>query len=95
MGAEKKDEYEPTPEGLSPKEASFILGAQGNVWTEYMPTWDRVEYKVLPRMTALSEVVWSSKESRNWDDFKMRLQQMAKRYDALGYTYAKYSIDKK
>lgn len=92
---EKVYEYEPTPEGLSPKEASFILGAQGNVWTEYMPTWDRVEYKILPRMTALSEVVWSSKESRNWDDFHMRLQQMAKRYDALGYTYAKYSIDKK
>ena len=92
---EKVYEYEPTPEGLSPEEASYILGAQGNVWTEYMPTWDRVEYKVLPRMTALSEVVWSSKEARNWDDFEMRLQQMAKRYDALGYTYAKYSITKK
>lgn len=92
---EKVYEYEPTPEGLSSEEASYILGAQGNVWTEYMPTWDRVEYKVLPRMTALSEVVWSSKEARNWDDFEMRLQQMAKRYDALGYNYAKYSIAKK
>ena len=92
---EKVYEYEPTPEDLSPEEASYILGAQGNVWTEYMPTWDRVEYKVLPRMTALSEVVWSSKEARNWDDFEMRLQQMAKRYDALGYNYAKYSITKK
>ena len=60
-----------------------------------MPTWDQVEYKVLPRMTALSEVVWSSKEARNWDDFQKRLQQMAKRYDALGYNYAKYSIDHK
>jgi hexosaminidase len=92
---EKVYEYEPTPEGLSPEEATYILGAQGNVWTEYMPTWDRVEYKVLPRMTALSEVVWSSKDSRNWDDFHKRLQQMAKRYDALGYNYAKYSIVKK
>ncbi len=60
-----------------------------------MPTWDQVEYKVLPRMTALSEVVWSSKEARNWDDFQKRLQQMAKRYDALDYNYAKYSIDHK
>ena len=92
---EKVYAYEPTPKDLSPEEANYILGAQGNVWTEYMPTWDRVEYKVLPRMTALSEVVWSTKEDRNWDDFRLRLQYMAKRYDALGYTYAKYSIDEK
>ena len=92
---EKVYSYEPTPDDLSTEEANYILGAQGNVWTEYMPTWDRVEYKVLPRMTALSEVVWSSKEGKNWDDFRMRLQHMAKRYDALGYTYAKYSIDQK
>ncbi len=92
---EKVYGYEPTPENLSSEEASYILGAQGNVWTEYMPTWDQVEYKVLPRMTALSEVVWSSKEARNWDDFQKRLQQMAKRYDALDYNYAKYSIDHK
>ena len=89
---EKVYEYEPTPNSLNPKEASFILGAQGNVWTEYMPTWEIVEYKVLPRMTALSEVVWSSKESRDWEDFHKRLQNMAKRYDILGYNYAKYSI---
>ncbi len=92
---EKVYAYEPIPEGLNDEETNYILGAQGNVWTEYMPTWDRVEYKVLPRMTALSEVVWSSRESRNWDDFHQRLQHIAKRYDALGYTYAKYSIDKK
>ena len=89
---EKVYEYEPTPDSLSPKEASYILGAQGNVWTEYMPTWDIVEYKVLPRMTALSEVVWSTKESRDWEDFHKRLQNMAKRYEVLGYNYAKYSI---
>ncbi len=92
---EKVYSYEPTPAELSAEEAQYILGAQGNVWTEYMPTWDRVEYKVLPRMTALSEVVWSSKENRNWEDFRLRLQHMAKRYDALGYNYAKYSIDQK
>jgi hexosaminidase len=90
---EKVYAYEPIPEGLSPEEAGYILGAQGNVWTEYMPTWDRVEYKVLPRMTALSEVVWSQKEARNWDDFHNRLQHIVKRYDVLGYNYAKYSID--
>lgn len=87
--------YEPTPSELTEEEAKYILGAQGNVWTEYMPTWEIVEYKVLPRMTALSEVVWSSKENRNWEDFQKRLQNISKRYDALGYNYAKHEIDKK
>jgi hexosaminidase len=59
-----------------------------------MPTWELVEYNVLPRMTALSEVVWSSKENRDWKDFYNRLQHIVKRYDTLGYTYAKHSIDK-
>ena len=89
---EKVYNYEPIPEGLTNDEAKFILGAQGNVWTEYMPTYGIVEYKVLPRMTALSEVVWSPKESRDWEGFHSRLQYMARRYDALGYNYAKYSI---
>lgn len=90
---EKVYSYDPTPAELTAEEAQYIIGAQGNVWTEYMPTWDRVEYKTLPRMTALSEVVWSSQESRDWEDFRGRLQQMARRYDALGYTYARYAID--
>jgi hexosaminidase len=91
---EKVYSYEPTPSALTPEEKKYILGAQGNVWTEYMPTWELVEYNVLPRMTALSEVVWSSKENRDWKDFHSRLQHIVKRYDALGYTYAKHSINK-
>lgn len=91
---EKVYSYEPTPSALTPEEGKYILGAQGNVWTEYMPTWDLVEYRVLPRMTALSEVVWSSKRNRDWEDFHKRLQHIVKRYDALGYNYAKHSIDK-
>lgn len=91
---EKVYSYEPTPSVLTPEEKKYILGAQGNVWTEYMPSWDLVEYNVLPRMTALSEVVWSSKKNRNWEDFRMRLQHIVIRYEALGYNYAKHSIDK-
>ena len=91
---EKVYSYEPTPFVLNTEERKYILGAQGNVWTEYMPTWDLVEYNILPRMTALSEVVWSSKKNRNWEDFHMRLQHIVKRYDALGYNYAKHSIKK-
>jgi hexosaminidase len=91
---EKVYSYDPTPSELNSEEGAYILGAQGNVWTEYMPTWDRVEYKTLPRMTALAEVVWSSKESKDWADFHKRLQKMAIRYDALGYNYARYAIKK-
>ena len=88
---EKVYSYEPTPSELAPEEQKYILGAQGNVWTEYMPTWDLVEYRVLPRMTALSEVVWSTHQ-KDWPDFQKRLQHIAKRYDALGYNYAKHSL---
>ena len=69
---EKVYSYEPTPLELSAEEGKYILGAQGNVWTEYMPTWDLVEYNVLPRMTALSEVVWSTKKNRDWEEMKGR-----------------------
>ena len=91
---EKVYSYEPTPNNLTPKEQTYILGAQGNVWTEYMTTWDIVEYRVLPRMTALSEVVWSTKEQRDWDNFLLRLQHLSLRYDALGYNYAKHAFKK-
>lgn len=87
--------YEPTPEELTKEESKYILGAQGNVWTEYMKTTDYVEYMILPRMTALSEVVWSPKASRNWNDFYLRLQHLSDRYDALDLNYAKHSIENK
>jgi hexosaminidase len=92
---EKVYHYEPTPTELSIEEQQYILGAQGNVWTEYMPTWDIVEYKVLPRMTALSEVVWTAKEKKDWTNFHQRLQHISKRYDELGHNYAKHQIDQK
>lgn len=87
--------YEPTPEELTKEEQKYILGAQGNVWTEYMATTEHVEYMVLPRMTALSEVVWSSKDSRDWNDFQKRLKHLVKIYDAMSLNYAKHSLDTK
>ena len=81
--------YEPTPEELSAEEAKYILGTQGNVWTEYMKTSDYVEYMALPRLTALSEVAWSQKEAKDWNGFKRRLIEISKLYDDLGYNYAK------
>jgi len=71
---EKVYSYEPIPAALNEEEARYILGAQANVWTEYIKTTDHVEYMLLPRMLALSEVVWSPKELRNEKDFLDRMK---------------------
>ena len=81
--------YEPTPEDLTPEEQKYILGAQGNVWTEYIVTPQQVEYMALPRMAALAEVVWSSKEQRDYDDFRTRLLRQFTLLDKLGVNYSK------
>ena len=77
---EKVYSYEPVPAALSADEAKYIMGAQANVWTEYIETTNHVEYMLLPRMLALSEVVWSPKESRDYNDFSKRIE---KHYDIL------------
>ena len=84
---EKVYSFEPVPEMLSAEDAEHILGAQGNVWTEYMATTDYVEYMVFPRMLALSEVVWSPPDLRNWEDFVQRLPDHLRHLDALGVNY--------
>lgn len=81
--------YDPVPASLTKEEASYIMGAQGNVWTEYMKTPQYVEYMVYPRAAALAEVVWSPKESKNYADFKNRMVDELKRYDVYGINYCK------
>ena len=61
---EKVYSYNPIPKELTTEEAKYILGAQANVWTEYLEKPENVEYMAFPRMLALSEVVWSPLESR-------------------------------
>lgn len=89
--------YEPIPEELNAEEAKHILGAQANVWTEYIHTPEHVQYMVLPRMAALAEVNWSKPEQKNWSNFQNRLSRHFKIYDRKGYTYRKDSVsaDKK
>lgn len=76
-------QFEPVPTELTPDEANHVVGAQANVWTEYMPTTESVEYMVFPRLSAMSEVLWSSKANRNWDLFRKRLIPQFKRYKKL------------
>ncbi len=81
--------FEPVPEKVATSgKSAQVLGAQGNVWTEYMGTTSKVEYMIFPRMTALSEVLWSPKESRDFENFQDRLQlNAASRYRFWGANY--------
>jgi len=86
-------EFDPIVDELSEDEAKHILGGQANVWAEHIPTEEHSQYMIFPRMTALSETLWSSKESRNWNDFSKRLRAMLKRFDLLDINYAKSSFN--
>lgn len=90
---EKVYGYEPIPAELTPEQSKHILGAQGNVWTEYMPKPEQVEYMAYPRASALAEVVWSPKEKRDWTDFVRRIQPHMARLDAYGLKYARSFYD--
>ncbi len=81
--------YEPIPADLQNSDSSYVMGAQANVWTEYMSNTRKVEYMIFPRVTALSEVLWSDKAARNWDDFTRRLTTQFKRYDLWDANYSK------
>jgi hexosaminidase len=86
---EKVYSYEPIPAALTAEEGKYVLGAQGNVWTEYMKNTRKVEYQVFPRMAALSEVLWSPKATRDWSKFEPRLMQQFNRYDLWQANYSK------
>ncbi len=79
--------FEPVPKGLAPRFQAHILGGQGNLWTENTPSLRLAEYMIFPRECALAEVLWSPKNSRNWDDFLARVKSNEQRLDALGVNY--------
>ncbi len=81
--------FEPVPPQLTATEAKHILGAQAQLWTEYMPNAKHVEYMAYPRMVALSEVLWSAKARRDYADFTGRLPTHLARLDALDVNYRK------
>ncbi|TDO96162.1 beta-N-acetylhexosaminidase [Flavobacterium sp. 245] len=87
LSLEKVYSYEPVPKELYEQQAKYVLGAQGNVWTEYMATPAKVEYMIFPRLSALSEVLWSSKESKNWTEFQIKIEIMKKRYSMWNANY--------
>ncbi len=84
---EKVYEFDPMPEGLTPEEGARILGAQGQLWSEYIPTPEHMEYMAFPRACALAEAAWTPQEQRDFGEFKARLRGHLPRLDSLGVRY--------
>lgn len=87
---EKVYGFDPCAKELSPEARAHVLGVQANLWTEYIPYEKLIQYQVLPRMAALSEVQWMQPEQKNFEAFKQRVGRLARLYDAYRLTYARH-----
>ena len=85
--------FEPAPEILTEEQRKHILGPQANLWTEYIKESQHVEYMLLPRLAAMSEVQWVQPEKKDYEAFLKRLPQLIALYDKLGYNYATHVFD--
>ena len=90
LSARKSYSFEPVPDGV---EAKYILGGQGNLWTEQIPTLRHAEYMTYPRAWALSEVYWSPKEVKNWPNFAQRMESHFERADVAHVNYSRAVYD--
>lgn len=87
--------YELDPyDQLTPGERAYILGVQGNLWTEYIATFPHLKHMLLPRLAAIAEVGWSY-DRKDFDGFKHRMNSLRKCYDAAGLNYATYFFEGK
>lgn len=84
--------YNPTPNALNKEKAQYVMGAQGNVWTEYILNDKQVEYMAVPRLIALSEVLWTEPENKNFAQFEMRLKKNCAILDKMNVNYAKHFL---
>ena len=85
---EKTYSLDPAPASMPEEARKHILGAQANLWSEYVTCTNKAEYQVLPRMGALAEVQWTQPERKNYEKFVKRAERLAKLYDCYGYVYA-------
>ena len=81
--------FEPVPAELTAEESLFIIGAQANLWSEYIPTPEHAGYMVHPRIAAMAEAGWTARDARDWTDFIARLETQLLRYEAAGVPYAR------
>jgi len=85
--------FDPMPTNIPPQLQSYILGAQGNLWTERIPNLKHAEYMLFPRACALAEVTWSARDSRDWNDFMRRLQIHVRRFNELNVNYRHAAVE--
>ena len=85
--------FNPIPKELDNTNSKFVLGGQGNLWTEYVQTPEIAQYRVLPRMSALSEVLWSGPGMNTYEDFYFRLKKLKKRFEKLEWNYSPGSFE--
>ena len=77
--------YDPIPETFTPEQAALMYGVQANLWAEYIPTKEHMEYMIYPRILALSEVAWSAVANKNYEDFHARALKAVEELRAKGY----------
>ncbi|TKC03849.1 beta-N-acetylhexosaminidase [Pedobacter frigoris] len=82
-------DYEPVPAILTVQESTYIWGAQGNLWSEYITNPAKAEYMLFPRLSALSEVLWTPKNKKDYLDFQKRLKVKFQWYDLMRINYSK------
>jgi hexosaminidase len=85
--------FDPMPAGLNSSEQKYILGAQGNLWTEQVYNFRQAQYMTWPRAFAIAEDTWSPKENKNWDDFIRRIEAQFTRFDVEEVKYAPSMYD--
>ena len=85
-------DFEPVADKLPADKRHHILGAQANVWTEYITCEPQIQYQVLPRMAALAEVLWLEPQEKNYQDFLERLPRLAQIYQLYNWTYRAKSL---
>jgi hexosaminidase len=80
--------YDPVSKQLTPDEQKYVIGTQGNLWTEYVPTIAKLQYQIMPRVFALAEVAWTQPANKNYTNFsEIRLAKHFARLDAMNYNY--------
>jgi len=80
-------EYNPVPTELDSTEAKFIIGAEGAIWTEFFKTNSYLQYMLLPRLLALSEITWSGSDNKDWEDFLRKMPYQFKLFDNQKWNY--------
>lgn len=88
LSVEKVYSFQIMPDSISDKDKNLVLGAQGAMWTEYIPTTWKLEKFLFPRLAALAENVWTSEDKKSWDNFATKVERQTERYELWGARYS-------